>query len=117
MLRNKYFLIRSKLKVLFDYSISQVERENRLWKVRPMIDSLRNRCLKNPRSSFVSIDEQLIPFTGTTQLKQCVLWKTNQVGLKIFVVASPSGNAIDFVIYQGKGCWNSGIFLQVFNNC
>ncbi|KAK9694538.1 Transposase IS4 [Popillia japonica] len=62
---------------------------------------------KIPHSKHLSIDEQMIPFTGTS-FKQYVKSKPNPVGLKIFVLATPQSLVLDFVIYQGVSTWPSG---------
>ncbi|KAL4131946.1 hypothetical protein QTP88_009172 [Uroleucon formosanum] len=73
MARDRYFLIRSNLKIVNDFSISDdIKKKDYLWKIRPILDSVRNGCLQLIRDTHLSIDEQIIPFMGTTRLKQYV---------------------------------------------
>ncbi|KAL4100861.1 hypothetical protein QTP88_020890 [Uroleucon formosanum] len=103
MARDRYFLIRSNFKILNDSSISdEIKKKDFLWKIRPLLDSVRNGCLQLIRDTHLSIDEQIIPFTGTTRLKQFVKGKPNPEGLKHFVLADRNGLVLDFFIYQGK---------------
>nr|CAH7751750.1 unnamed protein product [Callosobruchus chinensis] len=78
MARDRYFQIRSNLKVVIDADVPENERKE------------------------VAIDEQMIPFSGMCHMKQFVRGKPNPVGLKNFVCATPKGLVLDFVIYQGK---------------
>ncbi|KAG8251040.1 hypothetical protein J6590_089080 [Homalodisca vitripennis] len=59
------------------------QKSNRLWKVQPIIDAVRKRCLELERGSGTySIDEQIIPFLGSCPVRQVVKNKPRPVGLK-----------------------------------
>uniref|UniRef100_A0A1B6IDW9 PiggyBac transposable element-derived protein domain-containing protein n=1 Tax=Homalodisca liturata TaxID=320908 RepID=A0A1B6IDW9_9HEMI len=104
MSRERYLLLRRNLKVVDDALISdETRKSNKFWKVQPLIDTVRQACLANPRSSKVSIDEQMVPFWGSCPSRQVVRGKPNPCGLKIFVSASPDGLPLDFFLYQGAG--------------
>ncbi|KAL4113766.1 hypothetical protein QTP88_017339 [Uroleucon formosanum] len=80
----------------------EVKKNNKLWKVQPLIDFVRNRCLSIERSStYYSIDEQMIPFLGRCQIRQFVKGKPRPVGLKNCVITTSDGLIIDFEIYKG----------------
>ena len=76
---------------------------NKFWKVYPLIEAVRQKCLSLVREEYLSIDEQMIPFTGRAPAKQFVKGKPSPEGLKNFVCCGKSGIAYDFILYQGKG--------------
>lgn len=103
MPRDKYKLIAKSLKLTFDNEVSEEDRKaDRLWKVRPLLERVRQGCLRQERSKHISVDEMMIPFQGQTTLKQYVPNKPNPIGLKAFVLANPNGIVCDFEIYQGQ---------------
>lgn len=101
--RDRYFQIRCSLKVIFDNDIPENDRgKDRLWKVRPFLEKIKDGCMSQSRSLHISVDEMMVPFQGNCGLKQYIRGKPNPVGIKVFVLANPDGTVCDFVCYQGK---------------
>ena len=69
----------------------------------PLIEAVRQKCVSLVREEYLSIDEQMIPFTGRAPAKQFVKGKPSPEGLKNLVCCGKSGIAYDFILYQGKG--------------
>lgn len=107
--RDRMFKLRNYLHFVDNLRVSNEEKEiNKLWKVQPILDAVRRKCLSLPLTRHLSVDEQMIPFTGNTSLLQFVKGKPNPVGLKNFVLATPGGLVLDFFIYQGAKTWPDG---------
>ncbi|XP_065665356.1 piggyBac transposable element-derived protein 3-like [Hydra vulgaris] len=98
---NRYFQLRNSIRINADPNPEQ--GTNKFWKVQPLINTVRSRCLKLPREEYNSVDKQMIPFTGRVPAKQYIRGKPNPVGVKNFVVCYTSGRADDFELYQGAG--------------
>ncbi|XP_049840941.1 piggyBac transposable element-derived protein 3-like [Schistocerca gregaria] len=114
MTRNRYFTIRSNLKVTDDNAVTEeTRRKDKLWKIRPLLEHVKRACLSLPQTPEVAVDEQMIPFTGACAMKQCVRGKPNPEGLKNFVLAAPSVLVLDFEIYQDKGTFPQAIGQQL----
>lgn len=103
MARPRFYAIRTNLKVVYDPEITaEMRQTDKLWKVRPILEWIRQGCLKQQRTVKLSIDEMIIPFSGQCPVRQYCPNKPNPLGLKVFVLASPQGIVIDFEVYQGE---------------
>lgn len=45
------------------------ENKDKFYAIRPLINSVRKRCLENPIEEILSVDEQIVPFTGHLNVK------------------------------------------------
>lgn len=89
MARDRYFTIRSFLHVVDNNNVSAEMRAlDKLWKVRPIIDKFRATVLKIPTEPDVSIDEQIIPFTGHVAVHQFTPRKPNPTGSKNYILST-----------------------------
>lgn len=105
MPRQRFYMIRVNLHVVDNLSVPEDEqKKNRLWKIQPVINRVRNRCksIERKEKTAFSIDEQMIPFLGRCPVRQFVKNKPRPVGLKNFVVTTSDGLIMDFEIYQGN---------------
>lgn len=69
--REEFKKLRSSLHFVDTEKPREADDVNRLWKVQPIIDAVRNRCTELERAPrCYSVDEQIIPFTGRCPLRQ-----------------------------------------------
>ncbi|XP_049316508.1 piggyBac transposable element-derived protein 3 isoform X9 [Bactrocera dorsalis] len=99
MNRDRFFELRNYLHFV---DINKPNADDKLWKIRPLIDPILKRCHKLSRSKHMSIDEQIISFSGRCEFRQYVPSKPNSLGLKNFILAARDGLVLDFEIYVGK---------------
>ena len=82
---------------------SEHDIEDKLFKIRPIIEAVRNQCIKIEPEEFQSVDEQIIPSkTRFTKIRQCNPKKPKKWGFKNLVRAGSSGFMYDFYLYSGK---------------
>uniref|UniRef100_W5MYF4 PiggyBac transposable element-derived protein domain-containing protein n=1 Tax=Lepisosteus oculatus TaxID=7918 RepID=W5MYF4_LEPOC len=88
----------------FQNNLVPESREDRLVKIRPVIDQMRKKCSQIESENQFSIDEMMAPYKGRKagSLRQYLPAKHKKLGFKIFVRAGVSGFVYDFFVYTGK---------------
>ena len=76
---------------------------DKLFKVRPIVDSIKSSFQETEVEEYNSADELIIPFKGRSSLKQYVRKKPHKQGIKVFARTGSSGTVYDFEVYMGKG--------------
>ena len=75
---------------------------DRLFKVRPLLNHLQLKFNNIPMDQMMCVDEQMVPFKGSSSLKQYVPSKPHKYGYKFFVLCDAKGIIYNFEIYSGK---------------
>ncbi|CAF3853099.1 unnamed protein product [Rotaria sp. Silwood1] len=88
---------------------------DRAYKVRPLLNIVKENFRKIAKEEKLSADEQIIPFKGRSIMKQHMPKKPHRWGYKMFILAgSDSGICYDFKFYTGKeGKPEHGLCTQV----
>jgi len=83
---------------------------DRFFKVRKLLDIIRNNGLSVPQGKRFSVDEMMIPYKGKKagSRKQYMKNKPKKWGYKMFVRAGIDGMVYDFLVYSGD-CTFRGI--------
>lgn len=71
MSKKRFSQLRHRLHIVDNQKIP-TNCEDKFRKTRPFIEAVRKRCLEVDRDDFVCIDEQVIPFTGCSSIKQYI---------------------------------------------
>ena len=77
---------------------SQDESRDRLFKVRPLFEALRQNCLPQEPEEYNSIDEQIISFKGRSFLRRYMPNKLHKWEFKVFPQNVTSGMLYDFEV-------------------
>ena len=81
----------------------EVDSDDKLAKVRPIIEAVTQQCRKVEPEEYNAVDEQIIPSkTKFSKIKQYNPKKPHKWGFKNLVRAGASGIMYDFYIYTGK---------------
>lgn len=78
--------------------------DDRYFKIRPVLEHIRQKCLGIPHEKRNSVDEMMIPYKGTKagSRRQYIKNKPKKWGYKMFVRAGISGIVYDFILYGGE---------------
>lgn len=102
MSRNRFDAILSNLHVA-DNSLIPKWNKDRLFKLRPMIDSLNEKFgIVYHGTRQLSVDESMILFKGRNSMKQYNPMKPIKRGYKLWCLADQHGYIKKFNVYQGK---------------
>lgn len=78
-------------------------QHDKLYKIRPVIESLRERFGTIPMEQKLSIDEQMCATKIGHYMKQYLPNKPHKWGFKLYLLCSMEGFAHDFKVYSGSG--------------
>lgn len=85
-----------------DSLLKDQETNDKLYKIRPILEMVRKNCAKIEQEPVQSIDEQIIPAkTKRSCIRQYNPKKPCKWGFKMFVRAGQSGIMYDFFLYSG----------------
>jgi len=85
-----------------DNTTNTPETYDRLFKVKPLLDQIKNILITIPKEEYLAVDEQIIPTKCKTSLKQYNPKKPHKWGYKVFVLSGVSGFSYDFDIFAGE---------------
>lgn len=97
---------RNRFEIIFRYmhfkDNSLEDREDKIWKIRPITDAVKKRCLSNfhPEQD-LSYDESMVEYYGRHGCKQFIRGKPLRFGYKMWCLNTPLGYLINFEMYQG----------------
>ena len=75
---------------------------DKLFKIRPVVDALLEKCQQLEPEEYNSVNEQIIPTKCRSSLKQYMPKKPNKWGYKVFTRCGVKGMIYNFEIYCGK---------------
>jgi hypothetical protein len=92
-----------KLKQFLHFSDNlTANKEDKLHKVRPLVEKIRDNCLSAEHERHHAVDEQMIATKGRSNIRQYMPKKPHKWGIKVFTRCGTSGFTYDFMIYTGK---------------
>lgn len=99
MTAKRFFKLRNNLHI----AVSEPsDCQDKLWKVRPFLDSIRARCLDLQLEEEVSVDEQMIPFKGKLSIKQYMRGKPTPWGVKVFALLGEADSSMTLSFIKAR---------------
>nr|CAI5853808.1 unnamed protein product [Callosobruchus analis] len=89
-----------------------------LFKIRPLLEKVRQNCSKIKPENMFSIDEMMVAYKGSKaeSIRQYVPKKPKKWGFKMFVRAGVSGIVYDFLLYTGAKTFDNIEFTDIENS-
>lgn len=103
MSRNRFQKLTSYLHIKDNLQVTDEEKEDRAWKIRPWFDALNENFSTVSPSENQCVDEVMVAFKGRSLLKQYLPKKPKKWGFKLWARCASTGFLHVFDIYQGKG--------------
>ena len=100
MSRDRFMQIKSNLHLVDNEANNSTD--DKLSKVRPLIDHLHSKFQDIPMDQELCIEEQMVPFKGASGIKQYIPTKPNKWGYEFFVLADKTGLIHDFMHTQER---------------
>ena len=102
MPRNRFQQLLNLLHFVDNTRVSDEDKKDKLWKIRPWLTGIRENCLKVTPEEHCSIDEMMCQYRGQrSPIRQYIKSKPHPWGFKIWGRAGISGMLYDFDVYQG----------------
>jgi len=104
--RNRFQLLLRSIHFVDNFCISDDQKKDKLWKIRPWLDKLQQNCQAVVPEEHNSVDEMMVAYKGrTSSIKQYIRAKPHPWGFKILARTTATGILCDFDVYQ-KGDGN-----------
>ncbi|GBP40886.1 hypothetical protein EVAR_88947_1 [Eumeta japonica] len=98
---DKRSFLRAQEPFTFVDNFARQDNIDELWKIRPIITKVQKECHTLTRSKNLSIDDQMIPYSGWCEYCQYVPSKPNPLGFKNFMLAARDG-VLNYEIHVGS---------------
>lgn len=103
MSRERFKKIKSYFHLVDNSLISESNRSEKMFKLKPLLDHLRTKfCKFGQFHKSLCVDEQMIPYFGNHSCKQFLRGKPVRFGYKVWMLCSGDGYCYNFRVYCGK---------------
>uniref|UniRef100_A0A8P4FX73 PiggyBac transposable element-derived protein domain-containing protein n=1 Tax=Dicentrarchus labrax TaxID=13489 RepID=A0A8P4FX73_DICLA len=101
MSRDRFLKLLTLIHFQDNLNVSDDAKKDKLWKLRPWLQKLREQFLCIPPEECHVVDEIMVPFKGKSHLRVYMPAKPHKWGFKMWGRAGQSGFLYDFDICQG----------------
>lgn len=101
MSRDRFLKLLTLIHFQDNFSVSDDAKKDKLWKLRPWLQNLREQFLCIPPEECHAVDEIMVPFKGKSHLRVYMPAKPHKWGFKMWGRAGQSGFLYDFDVCQG----------------